>query len=129
MEARNKLEAFLKAWKDRDFSAMMDTCQMTWAYTKSEEDLKQHFGSEDWLIKSYSITSFSNVSNVKKSFTMELTFSDGRIQRHAAVVICESDPYKPAPFGAWGVNPVSVIRNFGTIKAKTTKKAKNESKK
>lgn len=95
--------------------------QTTWAYTKTKEDLKDQFGAPDWTIKDFKVDGFANTSNTRKAFTIELTFKDGRIERHTALAFCESAPYTPAPFGTWGINPVSVLKNFGTIKAKPKK--------
>lgn len=29
-----------------------------------------------------------------------------------ARVICETGPYKPSPTGKWGINPLSILREF-----------------
>jgi hypothetical protein len=129
LSVKESAEVFFQSWKDRKWDKMFEVCQKTWGYTKTEEDLEEQFSTPEWKIKDYKITGFTNVSNVKRSYTIELTFADGRIERHAAILICEKAPYSPAAFGDWGVNPVSVLRNFGTIKAKTsTIKAKTVSK-
>lgn len=130
LSVKEAVNSFFQAWKDRDYQKMFDVCQKTWAYTKTVEDLKEHFDSDDWRIKEFNVTGFSNVSNVKRSYLIEITFTDGRIERHSAIVMCESSAYNSAAYGDWGVNPVSVLKNFGTIKAKPQpKKVKSESKK
>jgi hypothetical protein len=119
---------FFQSWKDQNWEEMYNNCQVTWKDVKKQSELEKHFDIDGWRIKDFKVTGFTNFSSTKKTFMVELTFADGRIENHAAIVICEAAPYKPAPYGAWGVNPVSVVRNFGTIK-KATKKAKNEGKK
>lgn len=129
LSVQQAVNSFFQAWKDQNWEKMFEVCQKTWAYTKTKEDLQEHFSSPDWKIKGFNITGFTNVSNSKRSYVVEITFVDGRVERHSAIVICESSPYTPAPYGDWGVNPVSVLKNFGTIKGKPKKKADAKSKK
>ncbi|MDA3918739.1 MAG: hypothetical protein PF690_17455 [Deltaproteobacteria bacterium] len=128
--ADQAVNKFFQSWKDQKWEEMFEVCQKTWGYTKTKEDLKEHFESPDWKLKDFNVAGFTNVSNVKRSFIVELSFADGRIERHTAIVICESAPYTPAAYGDWGVNPISVLKNFGTIKSRPKPKQKaNESKK
>lgn len=130
LTAEETTQTFLQAWKDKDWDKMFELCQKTWTYTKTKEELQEHFESPDWKLKDFKIVGFTNVANTKQSYIVELSFADGRIERHTAITICEKAPYSPATYGDWGVNPVSVLRNFGTIKAKPQPKAKkSESKK
>lgn len=121
-------DSFLSAWKKGDWKKMFESCQLTWASEKLPEDLKTQFSDETWKLKEYVLKGFTNVSNVKQVVIAELTFSDARVQTHNLIVICEDQPFKPAAFGIWGVNPVSVLRNFGTIKEakKSTYESKNK---
>jgi hypothetical protein len=119
---------FFQGWKDQNWEKMYDNCQVTWKDQRKQTDIEKHFDLDQWKLKQFKINGFSNFSSSKRTFMVELSFADGHIENHMAIVICEAAPYKAAPYGTWGVNPVSVLRNFGTIK-KATKKKKDEGKK
>lgn len=119
---------FFQSWKDQNWEEMYNNCQITWKDAKKQSELEKHFDLPEWKLKDFKVTGFTNFSNTKKTFMVELSFADGRVENHMAIVFCEAAPYNPAAYGTWGVNPVSVVRNFGTIKTKP-KKVKHEGKK
>lgn len=119
---------FFQSWKDQNWEEMYNNCQITWKDAKKQSEIEKHFDLPEWKLKDFKVTGFTNFSNTKKTFAVELSFADGRVENHMAIVFCEAAPYNPVPYGTWGVNPVSVVRNFGTIK-KAPKKVKNEGKK
>jgi len=115
------LEAYLKAWKDKDFDKMFELCQLTWKDGKKVIGLKNFIGIND--LADYKIISSTTKSSVLRVFAVELYFTNGSAFAAVVNVICEDAPYKTATFGTWGVNPVSalkpvVIINRGKVPAK-----------
>jgi len=102
------LEAYLASWKAGDFESMFELCQLTWKEGKNVIGLKNLAGRN--IPSDYKIISSTTVSSVLRCFAVELYFTNGGAISAVVNVICESAPYKTAPYGTWGVNPVSALR-------------------
>ena len=125
MEAKDTLTAFLEAAVRQDWKSCLKFSQKTWAEGKTTKDIQIHF---DDTLKSFRILSYTNNSSVVNQLKVELTFTDGSISTYQVNVLCETGPYKPAPYGEWGVNPVS-FRILERVRPSNDKKHNYVSKK
>lgn len=111
-EVREVVQAFFEAWVERDFEAMLDICQTTWADKPwaSRARLENMF--------SLDITGFVLAEpdvrrdGVVVDVPVRVVVGPGRTADLVARVLCERAPMRPDPEGEWGVNPVSVIRGL-----------------
>ncbi len=108
METQKILEAYLEAWKNKDYEKMFELCQLTWKEGKKEVGLKNFLGIN--YLADYKIISSTIQNSVKRLFAVELYFTSGYALSSVVNVICEAAPYKPATYGTWGVNPVSALK-------------------
>ena len=115
MESLETLKAFLSAWILQDWQIMWEQCQLSWSHRHTLEDLKKNFGV---IPGKYEIVATTANSSVRQEAEFTLSFPDGSVTAHRAVLVCESEAYNPVPFGSWGVNPVSVLQVLETLKEK-----------
>ena len=116
MNAIATLTKFMDAWKDNNWSEMLKHTQKTWRSkgNNNSEMLKNWFYLKDLLtFKVLRIEAISN-SCVDILLSIKYVFGDSKLKetKIRARVICETEPYKPDPEGAWGVNPISILREF-----------------
>jgi len=124
----DRITSFMEAWKQRNWPEMFEHCQLTWKEGHTSGELGKVFGNETYHLTGYEIKGHSNLSSVRQTVLMDLTFSDGRVCHHAANLLCEARPYKTATYGTWGVNPISVLRNLGTVVQPKPKKNEGQKK-
>jgi len=110
------LTSFMDAWKDSNWSEMLKYTQKTWRSKENNNSdlLKNWFYLKDLLtFKVLKINQIS-LSCVDVILGIGYIFGDSKIKetKIRARVICETEPYKPSPTGEWGVNPISILREF-----------------
>ena len=116
MDAIDTLTNFMNAWKANNWSEMLKNTQKTWRSKENNnsELLKSWFSLKDLLtFKVLKINQIS-LSCVDILLGISYIFGDSKIKetKIRARVICETEPYKPSKDGTWGVNPVSILREF-----------------
>jgi len=103
-----KVEQFLRAWKDNDYTKMYALTQITWSAKHSKKELKRLLPNR---IKSFKIENIKEFSEC--IYDVDITLKIGGKQKKiSARLLCELEPYKPSLDGKFGVNPVSLIRNL-----------------
>ena len=112
----NALTKFMNAWKDSNWLEMLESTQKTWRSKENNnsEMLKSWFYLKDLLtFKVLRIEAISD-SCVDILLSIRYVFSDSELKetKIRARIICETEPYKPDPEGMWGVNPISMLREF-----------------
>ena len=107
------VQAFLEAWKKKDYKKMFSLCQLTWSEGKTEKDLEILLAGRK--LNDYALISTTTLSSVCRKFFYELLFEGGTVIRSLVSVICEEKPYQTATFGIWGVNPVSAVNAAETL--------------
>jgi len=115
MNAMETLKKFMKAWKDRDWSEMFKYTQKTW---QSKEGNNPPL-LMDWLgprkLTKTEIIGVNKISDSCVDVTLKIGYlfiSNLKEVKIKARIICEIEPYKPSKDGEWGVNPVSILREF-----------------
>ena len=101
------VQAFLEAWKKKDYKKMFSLCQLTWLEGKTEKDLETLLAGKK--LRDFALISTTTLNSVCRKFFYELLIDDGTAIRSLISVICEEKPYQTATFGTWGVNPVSAV--------------------
>lgn len=109
MDVIEILKTFLNHWITGEWEDAFKGCQKTWADKKSCDDLQSLLPND---LQSFDIISFTNLGNVRYEIKVKLTFASGNSSIRVANMICETGPYQPAPYGQWGVNPVSILRSL-----------------
>lgn len=124
MKQKNVLFDFLSAWKKGDLKTALGLTQKTWSHTgpedsetkqpipRTEKDLENTLLGKK--LTGFAIVSFTNVSNVKAQFGVSLEFGKEKVDS-VVNLICEEWPYKPSPFGDWGVNPASIMNSYNPV--------------
>ena len=116
MDAIDVLKNFMNAWKDSNWSDMLENTQKTWRSkeTNNSELLKNWFYLKDLL--TFKVLKINQISEscVDVLLGISYMFGDSKIKETKIRdrVICEIEPYKPSKDGTWGVNPVSILREF-----------------
>jgi len=116
MDAIETVKKFMKAWKDREWSEMFRYTQKTWRSKENNnsELLKNWFYLKDLL--TWKILKINQISEscVDVLLGIRYVFGDSKLKetKIRARVICETEPYKPDPEGTWGINPISILREF-----------------
>ena len=110
------LANFLIAWKHQDWNRMKLFTQITWKATEVYPD----FLSDTFDVKE--LRSAKIIRRNEKVETPVLVDIIVRVQYRmlgesctkllAARVIREREPFHPSESGTWGVNPISVIREY-----------------
>jgi len=116
MESKDVLIAFLKAWQNEDYEQMFEFAQTTWKDRNDENRLKVLYSIAH--LKSFKVVSSSYVSGACMRYAVDLVLDNGDQVISSVMVICEIAPGKPAAWGTWGVNPVSVMNVVQKIPAK-----------
>ena len=115
MDAMETVKKFMKAWRDRDWSEMFRYTQKTWQSKggNNPPSLMDWFGpkklTKTKIIDVYEISDCCVDITLKISYLFISNLKETKIK---ARVICETEPYKPSKDGEWGVNPVSILREF-----------------
>ncbi len=109
-KAQQTLERFLKAWKAGNYLKIYKHSQVTWKSNHSKSDIEAMF--MDNPIIDYCILDYQGVIlPSREELIIKVKNSQGRWSEPIKVnVLCESAPYKPEPNGAWGVNPISILK-------------------
>ena len=116
MDAIETVKKFMKAWKYSNWSEMLLYTQKTWRSKEnnSGEMLKNWFYLKDLL--TFKILKRNQISEscVDVLLSIRYVFGDSKLKetKIRARVICETEPYKPDPEGTWGINPISILREF-----------------
>jgi len=124
MKQKNVLFDFLSAWKKGDLKTALGLTQKTWSHTGPEDpETKQPIPRTEKDLEiallgkkltGFGIVSFTNVSNVKAQFGVTLEFGKEKVDS-VVNLICEEWPFKPSPFGDWGVNPASIMNSYKPV--------------
>ena len=115
-KAEKVMQAFLKAWKERDFISMFNSTQVTWKETSgSPAILMAEFGAHE--ITDFEIVK-TNETKVKLVYDIEFRVKHKGVWTETAIarLLCEKSPYKADKAGTWGVNPISAIGIFTRLK-------------
>lgn len=116
MGSVDALKNFMNAWKDSNWSEMLKNTQKTWRSKENNnsELLKNWFYLKDLL--TFKILKINQISEscVDVLLSIRYVFGDSKLKemKIKARVICETEPYKPNKDGTWGVNPLSILREF-----------------
>ncbi len=116
MDAIDTLTKFMNAWKDSNWSEMLENAQKTWRSKENNnsELLKSWFYLKD--LTTFKILKTEKISDTCVDVTLRISYlfyiSNLKEIKIKARVICETEPYKPSKDGTWGVNPVSILREF-----------------
>jgi len=116
MDAIDALTDFMNAWKGSNWSEMFRYTQKTWRSKKdnNSELLKNWFYLKDLL--TFKVLKINKISEscVDVLLGIKYVFGNSKLKetKIRARVICETEPYKPDPMGTWGVNPISILREF-----------------
>lgn len=115
MDAMETVKKFMKAWKDRDWSEMFRYTQNTWQSKGGNNPplLMDWFGPKK-LTKTKIIDVYE-ISDCCVDITLKINYlfiSNLKEVKIRARVICETEPYKPGKDGIWGINPLSILREF-----------------
>jgi len=116
MDAIETVKKFMDAWKDSNWSEMLKYTQKTWRSKENNnsELLKNWFYLKDLL--TFKILKINQISEscVDVLLGIGYMFGNSKLKetKIRARVICEIEPYKPDPTGEWGVNPISILREF-----------------
>ena len=117
MGATDTLKNFMNAWKDSNWSKMFENSQITWRIrgrNKGIDLLKGWFYLKD--LTTFKILKTEKISDTCVNVTLRISYlyyiSNLKEVKIRARVICETEPYKPSKDGEWGVNPVSILREF-----------------
>lgn len=118
------VEKFLQGWKDMKWSAMADVAQATWkAQRKDPAEIIQVL--YHWItLHEFSVGGSRKVFEDDPSMAevmadvsiyIRATFGYDRkippqVGYYILRVVCETDAFKPAADGTWGVNPSSIRR-------------------
>ena len=105
------LDAFMNAWKTEDWGAMLLVSQKTWTSERGNalKALKARFSTmrpESWTVED-AIEPKGLAKGVAVDATVAVHFLNMRDTTYTVRLICEIEPYKADPEGAWGVNPPS----------------------
>lgn len=107
-KAEATLIAFLQAWKDNNHAKMYDLTQKTWRSTHSKKQLKQLINGR---IKSFKVLEIREFMPTVYDANVVVKIA-GNEKKITARMICETEPYKASVNGEFGVNPISVVKNF-----------------
>ncbi|MBA7574161.1 hypothetical protein ES695_08255 [Candidatus Atribacteria bacterium 1244-E10-H5-B2] len=115
MDAMETVKKFMKAWRNRDWSEMFRYTQKTWQSKggNNPPSLMDWFGpkklTKTKIIDVYEISDCCVDITLKISYLFISNLKEAKIR---ARVICETEPYKPNKDGTWGINPLSILREF-----------------
>lgn len=116
MNAVATLTKFMNAWKDSNWSGMLENTQKTWRSKENNnsELLKSWFSLKDLL--TFKVLRIEGISNscVDVLLGIKYVFGETKLKetKIRARVICETEPYKPSDTGEWGVNPIGILKEF-----------------
>ena len=117
MDAIDALTNFMNAWKDNNWSEMFENSQITWrsrGRNKGIDLLKNWFYLKD--LTAFKILKTEKISDTCIDVTLKVSYlyyvSNLKERKIKARIICETEPYKPSLMGKWGVNPISILREF-----------------
>lgn len=111
------LRKYLKAYIKRDFKSMAKLTQITWASKSAnpKEEIEKMLGN--MILIDFEIGDF--IYNKKEmafdipyiaKFKLDLPGEKIKSYSCSAMIIKETNPYKPNVRGNWGVNPISMLR-------------------
>lgn len=106
------VELWLQYLKEKQWSQMVDLCQLTWLageINTAESFIKNN--NDFYDILSYKIIKEDCGAKCLHKYTVEIDTQLGdRIM--IANVICEIGPFTPREYGEWGINPISAILKY-----------------
>ena len=117
MGATDTLKNFMNAWKDSNWLEMFENSQITWrsrGRNKGVDLLKGWFYLKD--LTTFKILKTEKISDTCVDVTLRISYlyyiSNLKETKIRARIICETEPYKPDKNGTWGINPLSILREF-----------------
>ena len=116
VDAIETVKKFMNAWKDSNWPEMFKYTQKTWRSKENNnsELLKNWFYLKDLL--TFKILRINQISLSCVDVLLGIGYMFGNLKlketKVRARVICETEPYKPSKDGTWGVNPISILREF-----------------
>lgn len=118
MKEEKALNEFLQAWKNQDWNLMFKRSQITWQKNHPEtegiEFLKCSFGFKD--LQEWKIIEKNKISDVCYKITVEIKYRKPSLiyikRKVKAMLICEIEPYKTGVEGEFGINPISILKEF-----------------
>lgn len=104
---------FLYSWQKQDWNSMANYAQKTWRSGQENpaDMLEAWFGFKDLM--GAEITGKTVTSNVAVDFSVTIRYGFGSQVKSKSItarVIREDAPYSTSPYGEWGVNPSSALR-------------------
>lgn len=120
-KAEENVRLFLQAWKQKDWQAMYETCQLTWRSNQltGEGDpvglpLVLLFG--EFPIEGFEVTPIEQGLPAVFDCTVSVKVRGRWTYPVKVRSICENRPYLADAKGQWGVNPISALRIFSNPK-------------
>jgi hypothetical protein len=106
------LKCFCEAYLNDDYETMYKLTQKSYCDKKTILDLKSIVLLALSKNSDNKATEFTILDKRKLGdAAVEIMFTfDGRLKR--AMLICETAPYQPSIEGEWGVNPISLLRQY-----------------
>jgi len=117
MHPVDALKNFMNAWKNSNWPEMFENSQITWkskGRNRGIDLLKGWFHLKD--LTAFKILKTEKISDSCVDMTLKISYlyyiSNLKEVKIKAQAICETGPYKPSPTGKWGINPLSILREF-----------------
>jgi hypothetical protein len=108
------LAEYVAAWRDEDWARMVSYAQKTWVDAESDPAATLEAMYDFRALKGFEVKEITRISEVTSDITFAVSYEaiPNQIDRKeiTARVIRETAPYNPSPQGAWGVNPLSTLR-------------------
>ncbi len=111
--AKEAVEKFFEAWRDKDWIGMHQQCQTTWLFNHPDylQWLETHLG--ECSIESFTIDRIvrrgesSRIAHV----TVKIAGEGKKLKKLKidASVVSEAGPNRPVEDGHWGINPTTVL--------------------
>ena len=120
MNPEAKMREFLKAWKNKKWNKMVDSCQITWLFNNdnAKQLLQSQYGPfvlMQYKIKVDKIVMIGDnkvMAHVPVTITLKNLLGKVEQKYSVGVVVKEEKPYQTNVDGKWGVNPVSMLRRI-----------------
>lgn len=111
------MREFLDSWRDRNWKAMTESCQITWLSNNNdaEQILENWFGTVvllQYKVKSdkININTAGVMAHIPIIMAIENSFKKVETKYCIGVAVKESGPYQANIDGEWGINPISILR-------------------
>lgn len=111
-KAEQAVEAFLSAWKKRDWKEMKKTCQITWQENTrgAVKWLEGAFNVRERILKDWRIVKSTEFAEAAAKVEVAIKVYDGHVFMLNIGVTGEIGAFRPDPSGVYGVNPISVLK-------------------